>query len=82
YERAENSVNFKNFSRDDYFRDLNSHFAENAKKNKRTRVGCGDERRDEREKARKTRREEAERGETDEVYAGIREEIEENTARV
>ncbi|MBQ7111547.1 MAG: fasciclin domain-containing protein [Thermoguttaceae bacterium] len=82
YERAENSGNFKNFSRDDYFRDLNSHFAENAKKNKRTRVGCGDERRDEREKARKTRREEAERGETDEVYAGIREEIEENTARV
>ena len=79
YERAENS---ENLGRDDYFRDLNSHFAENAKKNKRTRVGCGDERREEREKAQKARREEAERGETDEVYAGIRDEIEENTARV
>lgn len=79
YERAENSGNF---GRDDYFRDLNSHFAENARKNERTRVGCGDERREEREKAQKARREETERGETDEVYAGVRDEIEENTARV
>ncbi|MBQ8285458.1 MAG: hypothetical protein IJZ10_04070, partial [Thermoguttaceae bacterium] len=61
---------------------------ENDKKSKRTRVGCGDERREEREKAQKAqkaqkaRREEAERGETDELYAGVREEIEENTARV
>ncbi|MBP3531300.1 MAG: fasciclin domain-containing protein [Thermoguttaceae bacterium] len=76
YERAEK------IGQDDYFRDLNSHFAENAPQNKRTRVGCGDERREEREKAQKARREEAERGETDEVYAGIRDEIEENTARV
>lgn len=82
YERAENSKNSGDFGRDDYFRDLNSHFAENASKNKRTRVGCGDERREEREKAQKSRREEAERGETDELYAGVRDEIEENTARV
>lgn len=79
YERAKNSGKI---GRDDYFRDLNSHFAENAKKNKRTRVGCGDERREEREKTQKARREEAERGEADEVYAGVREELEENTARV
>ena len=76
YERAEKD---EKIGRDDYFRDLNSHFAENDKKNKRTRVGCGDERRLEREKA---KREQAERDEADEVYAGIREEIEENTARV
>lgn len=76
YERAEK------IGQDDYFRDLNSHFAENAPQNKRTRVGCGDERREEREKAQKARREEAERGETDDVYAGVRDEIEENTARV
>lgn len=82
YERAEKSENSKDFGRDDYFRDLNSHFAENVPQNKRTRVGCGDERREEREKERKARREEAERGETDEVYAGVRDEIEENTARV
>lgn len=85
YERAENA---EKIGRDDYYRDLDSHFAENDKKNKRTRVGCGDERREEREKAQKAqraqkeRREEAERGEADEVYAGVREEIEENTARV
>ncbi|MBQ9799396.1 MAG: fasciclin domain-containing protein [Thermoguttaceae bacterium] len=81
YERAEKS---ENFGRDDYFRDLNSHFAENDKKNKRARVGCGDERRLEREKAKRERseQEKTERGETDEVYAGVREEIEENTARV
>ena len=82
YERAENSGKT---ARDDYYRDLDSHFAENDKKSKRTRVGCGDERREEREKAQKAqkaRREEAERGETDELYAGVREEIEENTARV
>lgn len=85
YERAENAGKT---GRDDYFRDLNSHFAENAPKNKRTRVGCGDERREEREKAQKAqkaqkdRREEAERGEADEVYASVREEVEENTARV
>lgn len=82
YERAENA---EKIGRDDYYRDLNSHFADNDKKNKRTRVGCGDERREEREKAQKAqkaRREQAERGETDEVYAGVREEIEENTARV
>lgn len=85
YERAENA---EKIGRDDYYRDLDSHFAENDKKNKRTRVGCGDERREEREKAQKAqraqkeRREEAERGEADKVYAGVREEIEENTARV
>ncbi len=79
YERAENAGKM---GRDDYYRDLDSHFAENAQKNKRTRGGCGDERRDKREKARNARREEAERGETDEVYAEVREELEENTARV
>lgn len=82
YERAENA---EKIGRDDYYRDLDSHFAENDKKNKRTRVGCGDERREEREKAQKAqkdRREQAERGETDELYAGVREELEENTARV
>ncbi len=76
YERAENAGKT---GRDDYFRDLNSHFAENDKKNKRTRVGCGDERREEREKA---EREQAEGGEANELYAGVRDEIEENTARV
>jgi len=76
YERAENAGKT---GRDDYYRDLNSHFAENDKKNKRARVGCGDERREEREKA---KREQAERGEADELYAGVRDEIEENTARV
>ncbi|MBR2002636.1 MAG: fasciclin domain-containing protein [Thermoguttaceae bacterium] len=76
YERAENAGKT---GRDDYYRDLNSHFAENDKKNKRTRVGCGDERREEREKA---KREQEERGEADELYAGVRDEIEENTARV
>lgn len=82
YERAESD---DKIGRDDYYRDLNSHFAENDKKNKRTRVGCGDERREEREKAQKAqkaRREQTEGGETDEVYAGLRDELEENTARV
>ncbi len=76
YERAENAGKT---GRDDYYRDLNSHFAENDKKNKRARVGCGDERREEREKA---KREQEERGKADELYAGVRDEIEENTARV
>ncbi len=76
YERAEN------FGQDDYFRDLNSHFADAAPQNKRTRVGCGDERREEREKAQKARQNEEERDEPSEIYAGVREELEENTARV
>ena len=84
-ERAEENGKI---GRDDFYADLNSHFAENDKKNKRTRVGCGDERREERkkaqkaEKAQKARREEAERGGADELYADVREELEENTARV
>ena len=76
YERAQN------FGQDDYFRDLNSHFADAAPQNKRTRVGCGDERREEREKAQKARQNQEERGEPSEMYAGVREELEENTARV
>ena len=86
--KGNKAENAEKIGRDDYYRDLDSHFAENDKQSKRTRVGCGDERREEREKAQKAqkaqkdRREQAERGETDELYAGVREELEENTARV